>query len=89
MAVESFQARLAMLEEAAKDSSAVRERGIRNERELIELRAELVNDLKDLRREVGEVRDEVRSMYRAFVTASITFVFAAAGIITTLIELFK
>jgi hypothetical protein len=79
--------------------AVVRERVGRAERDIVDLASELDAvevairsdiglDIADLRTDMREVRDDVRSMYRAFVTASISFVLAAAGIIATLIELF-
>jgi len=85
----SISARIRLLEQATLDNSAVRERGIRNERELIEIRQELGVQVSDLRHEVHELSDEIRGMYRAFVTAALSFVLAAAGIISTLVVLFK
>jgi ElaB/YqjD/DUF883 family membrane-anchored ribosome-binding protein len=89
MAAESFESRLRMVEQAVMDNSEVRERGKRNERELVELRQELGQQVSELRGEVRDLSDELRSMYRAFVTAAISFVLAAAGIITTLVALFR
>lgn len=78
-----------MLERAAVDSSEVRERGKRNERDLANMRGDLIREVAELRGEVHEINDELRSMYRAFVGAAISFVLASAGIITTLVALFR
>jgi hypothetical protein len=89
VAVESVLSRLGLLEQATVDNSEVRERGKRNERELVELRQDLATQVTALRGEVHTLSDELRGLYRAFVTAAISFVLAAAGIIATLVALFK
>jgi hypothetical protein len=79
--------------------AVVRARVERTERDIADLSAQLTAaevairsdiglDIADLRTDMREIRDDVRSMYRAFVTAAISFVLAAAGIIATLFDLF-
>lgn len=92
MAVDAVSVRLARLEkelEALDDYAAIRERGLRNEKDIEALRRELDGDVEVLRAEIGAVRADVRDLTRAIVTAALSFALSAIAIVGTLVALFK
>jgi hypothetical protein len=89
---EAIQVRLETLERfvrAADDYAAVRERGLRNERDLRELRSELAGDIEGCRGEIAAVREDVKTLTRTIMTAAITLAVSTVGIIGTLVAIFR
>jgi hypothetical protein len=89
---EAYTARLARLEKELddiNDYAAVRERGLRNERDIRDLRGDLAGDIEGVRGEVSKVRDDVTTLTRTILSATITLALSTAAIIGTLLAIFR
>lgn len=87
--LDALTLRLAHWERQFSDYPAVRETGNRNERDLRELRSELAGDIEGLRGELGDVRDDVKTLTRTILSATITLALSTVAIIGTLLAIFR
>lgn len=92
MASETFDHRLGRVErelDKLDDYSSVRDRGLRNVADIRELRGEMAGEVEALRGEMATLRQDVRDLTRAIVTAALSFALSAIAIVGTLVALFK
>ncbi len=92
MTGDAVEVRLANLEKDVgeiEDYAAVRERGLRNERELAALRGDVTTMVKGVRDELAAVRTTVNDLTKTLATAAISFALSAIAIVATLVTLFR